>query len=362
MAPKDTKTVESKAGEKTRTDESSASKVDLKSLVEALVTANVTNLDLPDDKLIAAPLGFEAMEDAAGEIAEGLGKTIRGSGNKILVTSNVDLAPASVAFVEVDNALSALLALTKLPEEGGSEGTPEKSLVPAATGVLAGVADALPSLLSLLTPKLTVRVAPVAANDLAAAAAVVQALRKGDPQKRSTFVHDDFRLLPTGKLREKLGLLAEQRLALLRKKLTLPAESTEGADIDAALKAIDDFGAALRAVPEGGGRSLLAAALLAAPLHDSPPDYDHVLLVKAETGQSQQSIQDRPFFADDKVSVFTELAITVVFIKVETSEILASATVSGKAHAFGSVGSELQISRPGTTAPDTRPRRWWLRI
>lgn len=317
-----------------------------KSFLEALKDANTSTPDLPGDKLVAAPLTYEAIEDAAAELAQAFGTLILDGTRRILVTSNPDLVSACATYVEVDAAVSSLdTAADAVLKAEASKSQAQELVEATAVGAgLAAIAGLVPPLLSLLSPKLTVRMSKVEANDLAAAAAVVAALSKGTA---TAFIHDTFR-----SMRKESGLLSRvnelnlKRARLVAKKLRAP-DGTDTSAIDALLTTIDEFTAALRTVPSGGNRSLLSTALLAAPLYaDGKEKITHALYVKSEGGHSLQTIDDRPFIFNDKVSVFTEVAISFLFIDVESDEIKAAATVSGKAHGFGTIGAELTITRP----------------
>lgn len=301
----------------------------LAAILAALKSIN-PKLDLPADKIVTAPLAYEALRDAADQLASRLKSTLD-ENSRTLITADADLAAASACYAEVDSAVTSLLSSADAVLNAAE---PVKGMVDSAT--LLGLAGAIPGLLSLLSSTLTVRMSAVSANDLAAGAAVAAALISTSRK----VVHQSFRLVPQGALRSNLDDLAERRQKLLRARQKERGKARI-AEIDAMTKAIDDFSTAIRAIPAAGGHSLLTTALLAAPLHESGEHpITHVLLVKSEGGHTVQRVDDA-IIRRDTVSVVTENAITYMLIKLPEGDLIASGTVNGVAQAQGTIDGPL---------------------
>jgi hypothetical protein len=258
---------------------------------------------------------------------------------------------------------------------------------PEVAGAIVG---AIPAVLSLLSAQRTLSSAAVTATDLAAVAAVAGAMKT----EATTVLHEDFRLVPGGgvyalaaTVGEKRQLLVARKIVLADKKSALEAElATAKAELDALKKAApppsdqaqkveaalreiarvearlsqvearlsqvevragmidslltaaDTFLSTIRAVPTGGRRSPLATAALHEQLHGGDRRCTHVLLVKAQAGQAQQMLDNRPLWFEDKFSIAIEISITYMLIETATSGIVASGTESAVQSAHGKIG------------------------
>jgi hypothetical protein len=244
----------------------------------------------------------------------------------------------------------------------------------------------------------------VTVSDLAAAAAVCGAIKAREGMKAAALVHDDFRLTPKGHVSELLTAVSAKRQQLIAKKLVLSdrklefdaklslakaaeaaaekavadagskatkeqrvaldnaqrevAEATRGSTgaaikiglIESVVAAVDSFTSAIRVIPAGGRRSPLATAALFDRLHcedsQSSPDgcFTHMLLVKSQSGQAQQLVDNQPFWFEDKFSTVVDLSVTYMLIESKSSSLLAAGTVTGTAKAFGKVGGEFGVT------------------
>ena len=149
--------------------------------------------------------------------------------------------------------------------------------------------------------------------------------------------------------------------------------------VDSVLASIDSFVASINKTPEGGARPPIAIATLQELLHkaDGTPDaFTHVLLIKAEAGQAQQLLENKPLWWEDKFSSVVDVSVTYMLIKAEGSGVEAAGTATGTASAFGKIGETPQIAIHGPTnssaadrapyvddPPDNKhPRRHWYTI
>jgi hypothetical protein len=258
------------------------------------------------------------------------------------------------------------------------------------------VASAIPAVLSLLSAHRTLSSAAVTASDLAAVAAVAGSMRS----ESTRVFHDDFRLVPGSGVYALAGSVAGKRQELVARKIALgdkksdlsadlaaakaelgafekatPPDQDEVLDaqkkvagvqaqldevevrvgvVDSLLTAADSFITTIRAVPGGGGRSPLATAALHEQLHagdgidtdgDTPADeehgenkYTHVLLVKTQSGQVQQMLDNRPLWFRDKFSTAVETSITYMLIDTSSSAVVAAGTESAVESAHGTIG------------------------
>lgn len=330
--------------------------------------------------LFGTALAHRALEAAAAPAVQRAASTLPDSA-RVVVTSEADLATSDATYHAVDMGLEQLTAAARqLLEE-----TARERLV--GTPIVGAIAAAVPGLLSLFSARRTVTKAQVTVDDLAAAAAAAGALRKANPH--IAVVHDDFRLLPTGGIRDELATLSGLReqlagdklvrdqervrittdLATARKmlenpsgdvdkqKLELAQKQADGYEqalsglavrsglVDSVCEAIDVFVASLNVVPEGDRRSPLTLALMRQQLHKSEdgPGFTHVLLVKAEGGSAEQTVDDRPLWFKDKFSVVVAASVTYMLMETAGSSIVAAGTASALAAAYGSIGSRFTL-------------------
>jgi hypothetical protein len=357
-----------------------------------------------DGVLFAAALGRGALDAAARSLAQQASASLAGT-PRVLVTSDAELSSSHAAYLDVitgldqlSNAAGALLA--QLTDRQAPANAPMVAAAVAPAMAIGGaIAQALPGLVSLFSAHRTVTTAPVTTDDLAAAAATVNALRTTVPG--ATLVHDGVRLLPKGSVHTKLAGLAEKRQQLSARKLALEddkartsaslteargivsdleqalaaspsdatirqelvaargnveqyeqklgAESARLGLIDSALAAIDSFVTSLTAVPEGGNRSPLGLAAMREGLDASgdatagQPRFTHVLVVKGGVGSAQQTVDDRPFWFKDQFSVLATATITFMLLDTATNAIVAAGNPAGSAAATGKIGGDFQV-------------------
>jgi hypothetical protein len=347
-----------------------------------------------------AALTFGALADVAKAIAAQIMPPAEDNAWRVLVTSDPDLASADASYQEVALGLAQLAtAADELLPEATVDSVETAGLVP----VLAAVAAAVPSVLSLLSAERSVATAPVTISDLAAATAVAGAL-KAQTGDRVVVVHDDFRLVVPGRIQTASTLVATKRhelvatkLALADRKGAIDAElaiakadekdaekAVADADpkiphpdldtdldnarkrvtgltrksgaaavrlglVDGLIASIDAFTAAIRVIPAGGRRSPFATAALYDELHaGASSQFTHALLVKAQPAQSAQLTDDKPLWFRDKFSTIVEVNVTYMLIATGDSRIVRAGTATAIASAHGDLGSELRFD---TTAP-----------
>lgn len=266
-----------------------------------------------------------------------------------------------------------------------------------ALGCPAQCEEAVRLVLSLLSAERSLTTKAVTVTDLAAAAAVAGAIVSKRGEKVAV-VHDDFRLVATGAVQQAAVRVGQKRIDLVARKLELMSRKTDlEADLEIAKaklkdaeKAVDDaqpkpgdaalarrntarngvadvrrqaqmitvrlslvesllatidaFVAAIRVVPTGGRRTPLATAALYQALHDtSDTGLTHVLLIKAQPGQSAQLTSDKPLMFADKFSVMVEVNVTYILITVATSWVVKSGTATALAMAHGNLGDEIKF-------------------
>jgi hypothetical protein len=357
-----------------------------------------------DQPLFASPLANRALDEGAETlVTEALEVLPQGGKWRVLVTSDAELATSHAAYIDVVTGLDQLFEtaedlIDKISRADTLEFLP---VVPA----IAALAGAVPGLLSLFSAHRTVTTAPVTVGDLAAAAATAGALKRAEPG--GTVVHDDFRVLETSRVHQKLAALSKKREELVGHRIALESEKTaksteleaahanikeitaqlqaapadaqpalraklketqdEAASLEQAISAatvklgliesvqsaIDAFVASLTAVPEGGKRSPLAQAAMREHLHDvadstKPTDKDpgaftHVLLVKGNGGSAVQTVEDRPLWWKDKFAVIATASITYMLLETAGSSILAAGNLGGSATGFGSIGDQFEL-------------------
>ena len=262
-----------------------------------------------------------------------------------------------------------------------------------ALDVVGTIASAVPAVLSLLSGHRTLSTTAVTPSDLAAAAAVAGAMKA---EASATMVaHDDFRLVPGGGVYTLSGTVSLKRQQLVARKIGLgdmknnleaelatakaeletvqketppppdQAQRIEAAKrtiyglqrqlteielraglIDSLLTATDAFTSTIRAVPASGRRSPLASAALHEQLHEGTPGYTHVLLVKTQTGQAQQILDNRPLWWHDRFSTVVNVSITYMLIEASTSAIVAAGTETAIQSAHGLIGYRPTIDKP----------------
>lgn len=281
---------------------------------------------------------------------------------KLLVTSDAELAASDAAFLSVDAGLDRLTSLSAqvLESTAPSETEPEGAFAPqpeafgALLPVVGALAQAVPGILSLLQTNRTVTTGEIEIDDLTAAAAVAGVM-KGESQQRTVF-HDSFRVLPAGRLYEKVNALRDAREKLIERKVTLDARTPPdgdpeaGSDLQASIAlvasvgdSIDEFLKVLTAVPEGGTTSPVAAAALRQGLHDG--SISHVLLVKSQSASAIQVLGENAF-RKDPVAVLAAATITWMLIEATSGQLLDAGVSSGTAQATGKIGNAFHFDDP----------------
>lgn len=328
--------------------------------------------DKSEKPMFEAALAQRALASAASAIADKARDELKGTGSwRLLITSDTGLAVSDATYHDVVAGLDELTqaaegALHEPEAKDQATDHPGELLgmlafAPAAAPVVSAVAAAVPALLGVFSAQRTLRSTDVQKNDLAGAAAVAGFLTtEGDD---GTVVHDDFRLLPTDGVHRKHAALVRLRRRLTALKLTLEAEKARtSADDDKAhtriavrlgltegvSSAIDTFNASLVTVPQDATRSPLGVAATREQLHaggeNDPDAFTHVLLIKSEGGGVYQTIDDKPFLMDDKVSIIATVSVTWILIGAGTSEVVGAGTVGGTATAHGNIGDRFHVA------------------
>jgi len=384
------------------------------SLIPDLSKVERGKLDVSGDQpLFGSALAYRALQAAAAKVALEVKRRFGGAKEvSLLITSDEDLATSDSAFTEVETGLDQLInaadqLIDEQPNPQAWDGEPPLFaavlLAPLAFGAALGagplalgaaLAQAVPSVLSLLSAHRSVSASAVTLDDIAATSAVAGAML--EENNNYHVVHDLFRLVPSGRIRQKANQLRTCRQQLIARKLELAhekvtgetelsqlreriktlqvkapvprtelaqtrkeLEAAQGANsqqvlrlglIDSLLSVIDSFSAALIAVPQGGKRSLLASAALREQLHGTvadeepePPGFDYVMLVKGASGSSQQVVDDRPLLFDDKFATVTSMSLTYMLIRTTNSRVVAGGTVSTTAEIHGSIDDQFTI-------------------
>ena len=387
------------AAQKNRRDQLSAMLPDL-----SKVAASALTVASDGPAVGASALSFRAITDAGSAVAARLtavrqqgGTATLAAGARVLVTSELDLATSDAGYLDVVTGLDELVKTigTLAPAEAvDADQTAGLGAGDAATAV----ASAIPAVLSLLSAQRTLTTSATTANDTAAAAAVIGALRRAN----ITTVHDQFRTTPNGLVYGKLRSLDEARdrlrLASLAEaevvRVATADAATAGATVDKLTKdiakatngqptddletqlatataalttyqqaltaatarqtaldtvstAADAFVAAIRAPGAGGTRSLLANAALREQLHegggDTAPSFGFVLLIKAEAGQTEQSTTNLPLWFKDRFSTIATASITFMLLQPTAGTIIDAGTVTAAASAHGKIGEEYTL-------------------
>jgi hypothetical protein len=367
----------------------------LSALIPDFGSVDKSTIEVKDGPALkASALMYQALQPAAATVADQLIK-VQGIGSaKVLVTSDADLASADAVYRDVSTGIDQLIAAaTKLIADTAPD---QRDLVPV-TDFVAAIASAVPGVLSLLTAHRTLTTASVAVSDLAASAAVAGALKARDEAKDMTVVHDDFRLVPGAGVYTSNTTLSDRRQTLNGRKIELTTDkSVEDANlaaanaakaavqklikavkgtvppdleqrlhdaerdvaeatnalarlslllglIDGLMSSIDQYVVALRTVPASGGRSPLATAALHEQLH-AEGGYNHVLLVKAQPGQAEQLIDNRPLWFADRFSTVVDVTLTYMLIRATDSAVETAGSATKTATARGRIGDKPTIT------------------
>lgn len=367
-------------------DAAAARRAEIAALIPDLSSVKDSTLDVKDGPALWSSFLLGRAVNAAGQqVAEKVAS--ESQTRYVLVTSDVDLATADAVYEDVETGLKELVeaankALEKTDPDTIEEAVQTAGVTPIDTA-LQIVVGAVPAILSLLSAHRTLSSAAVTASDLAALAAVAGAMKTDS----TTVFHDNFRLVPGGgvyTLAASVGAkrqeLVARKIALGDKKSDLTADlatakaELEGLQkakppdqalvleaekkvyrvqaqldevevrvgvVESLLSAMDSFVAAIRAIPANGGRSALATAALHEQLHGGDggeTKYTHVLLVKTQSGQVQQMLDNRPLWFKDKYSTAVEASISYMLLDTASSAIVAAGTESAVQSAHGTIG------------------------
>jgi hypothetical protein len=373
------------------------------------VTNSTLELGKDGPAIHASALTFGAVGEAAQAIANAILNPDTGA-KRILVTSDDDLVTTDAVWWEVTTGLAQL---EKAASDLLIDATVESVETAALAPIITAAAAALPSVISLLSAQRSISTASVTVNDLAAATAVAGAL-EAQGHDRVVVVHDDFRLLGSGRVQTAANGVAGKRNELVARKLAISdrrtafdteltiakadlasaekafadadhkkphpdldaaidnaqkavagltrkvdAATTRLGSIDSVLAAIDAFTAAIRVVPAGGRRSPLATAMLRDDMHaGSPSWFSHVLLIKSQPAQSAQLTDDKPLWFKDKFSTLVEVNVTYMLISTDDSHVDRAGTATAMKSAHGDLGSQFHFDTESNVAgvyvPDDR--------
>lgn len=285
-----------------------------------------------DQAIRGSALALRALEDAAGAVAKVV--TDLKPTKSVLVTGEVDLAAGEAAHRSVRTGLARL---TKTADDLLERVRPPAQEVAAPLAVGAIVAQAVPALMSLASPKRNVTTVAVPADDLASAASVIgKLLAAGVP-----VVHDDFRMPKATRLENSLADLIDKRNEVADRAEQLGDDRKADRDqLKSFVASVDALLTAISTVPSGASRSPWADACLRDALHDESVEY--VVLVKGAAGTTTQLVSDRPFAADD-VSLVADVSITYLVLHVADNRLVAAGSAAGTATVIGKIGAELDV-------------------
>ncbi|MFI9817615.1 hypothetical protein [Saccharothrix variisporea] len=284
-----------------------------------------------DHAVRGSALALRAVEDAAGEVV-GVVERLQPTG-AVLITDDVDLAGGEASRRSV---LSGLEHLTRTAERLLAPAQPRAEESPAALALGSVVAQAVPALMSLASPKrsLTTSAAPV--DDLACAATVIGKLVAA----KVRVLHDAFRMPAATRLEQALTDLTAKRDGIAERADQLGDDPAAGR-LRSFVASVDAFTAAIAAVPEHATRSPWADACLREALHDNSVEY--VVLVKGVAGSTTQLVNDRPFGRDD-VSVTADVSITYLVLRLADNRLVAAGAAAGTATMTGKIGRRLRVT------------------
>lgn len=314
-------------------DAAEARREQLTALVPDLSKVTDSTMTIKDGPALqSAVLTYRALQEAAETVAAAVKSTAQNETRRILLTSDADLATADAVYHDVTVGIAQL--------EKAAETLLASTDAAFVADTMATLAAAVPATLSLLSAHRTVSTAAVTVSDLAAAAAVAGALTTDS----TDVIHDTFRLVPTDSVFQKFKQLGKMRQLLVERKLKLEGQENAANEkvrlglIDGVITAIDTFSAAIRTVATNAKRSPLASAALYEQLHCEQNKFSHVLLIKAEGGQAQQTTDNRPFWFKDKFSTFVDVNLLYFLIETPSSKIIKAGTVNATATTRGTIG------------------------
>lgn len=314
-----------------------------------------------DQAMLGSLLGHMALERAAKKVATSkVGEEyVFSTKERVLVTSETDLASLDAVYLEVKNGLSALTSAAEKLLDKTKEAIPPSSL--DLNSILLEITSVLPAMLSLFSAKRDLSSFKLTTDTTAATAAVTSALI----EKKVYVQIDDFRIVPYGEivfaeefLRVKLSELVTRKIELEGKAQSIDSTAEEQhaikiLAIGELIKNIDAFFVSLHAIPSGSKRSPFATAMLAQYLHspekmssdtkNEEPKIDKVLFINAYAGSIDQLINDRPLFFNDKFHSIGTVSIAYWVIHPSDSYIKASGIATGIAEISGKIGGKLKF-------------------
>jgi hypothetical protein len=315
------------------------------------VVSGLDELQGAADRMLATDYKIQ-IEDALGagplDVAAAVASAIPGllslfTAQRTLATASI--APSDLAAcAAVAGELATLTSLTVIHDDFR---TVPEGVVYAKS---AGVSDARRSLAAL---KIQLTREKVTLDDTIAAAKQDVAAREAALKKAA---HGDVE-----RLKQELEGV---RAALLKRQGDAAVLALRLALIESLMGAIDQFLATARTIAPGAKRSPLATAALHEQLrgaeasgstassstasgHETTSSHDtrftHVLLVKAQPGQSQQLLDNRPLWFEDKFSTLVDVSATYMLIELPSSRIVKAGTVTKVGRAYGALGAEPKL-------------------
>lgn len=124
--------------------------------------------------------------------------------------------------------------------------------------------------------------------------------------------------------------------------------------LDGLIETIDTYTAGLRLVPTGATRSPLATATLYEALHTGDQRITHVLLIKPQTGQAVQLINNRPLWFKYHITLESTVSVSYLCAATADSAALAAGTLTRTASGTGSIGRALTIETTSGAKTATR--------
>jgi len=309
------------------------------SLVPDLTKVAASTLDTSNDKAgMANALAFAALKHAA----KGVCRSLRsGTGDmaalRILLTSQPNLMTSSSVGINVASELRQLNERAESflgPNRGGRP--PEGASSFVGITAIGMAAAALPGVLSLFSKHESLVTSAVAANDLAAVAAVSAALLT--EQDGLILKSDDFQRATRGPLYQQ----ADELGAKLAQLQALGGDDSRAKEVDDLIKLIENTLTAVTSVPKGGALSPLASASFWDSAFSGSDPYTHVLLVKSETGATTELFDQRQI-ASDRVFLAATASVTYILIDAE-SVIRASGTESATVQMHGKINEVIRWS------------------
>lgn len=319
---------------------------DLKGIERGRTTA-------PDSVLYATHLMTKALNNAAGSVMRAV-KANAGDKYRIFITADPDLLSRDA---HLQSLASRLTSLRNQIEEfttkaSGVDDVAVESFAPVLFSAIAAGAKLVPGLLELFAANRSITSAPINVDDGQAVTAVAGALAAAEGD--DFLILDDTCLLgPGSQVDMDRGALAEAVVALKGEIAAVqdgiaargtPATTQEMEWLAAAatlVQAGQDSLVVLDTVPAGAGVSPLVAAMSMELVRRGQLDY--ILVVQSAGGSATQLISDRPLSMKDPIHIVGSVALSYRLIKRDTSQLVASGVVVGRAELTGTVGSTVEF-------------------